>query len=201
MQVLADRGCEIFLEIGPSPTLIGLGRRALRKRTSGGCLRCDRDPAYRVPRTTGNRCLIAWVSCTCRGAKLDWAGFDRPYARRRVSLPTYPFQRGRYWFGIAPDASTADPEYRVPRAGPSRNGSDPHAGAPHPLLGRRLIAAVREQVFEGSFRCIGRPLWPITRSRARRSCPARPTWKWPWRPALLCMASLGACATCRWWNR
>ena len=35
MQVLADRGCEIFLEIGPSPTLIGLGRRCLAEGDYG----------------------------------------------------------------------------------------------------------------------------------------------------------------------
>ena len=29
MQALAERGCEIFLEIGPSPTLIGMGQRCL----------------------------------------------------------------------------------------------------------------------------------------------------------------------------
>jgi acyl transferase domain-containing protein len=33
------------------------------------------------------------------GMEIDWAGFDRDYAggRRRVALPTYPFQRERYW--------------------------------------------------------------------------------------------------------
>ena len=32
-----------------------------------------------------------------RGVPVDWAAFDRPYPRRKVSLPTYPFQRERYW--------------------------------------------------------------------------------------------------------
>ncbi|MEB3340709.1 alpha/beta fold hydrolase, partial [Okeania sp.] len=32
-----------------------------------------------------------------RGAKIDWSGFDRDYQRQKVSLPTYPFQRQRYW--------------------------------------------------------------------------------------------------------
>jgi acyl transferase domain-containing protein len=32
-----------------------------------------------------------------QGAKVDWHGFDRPFRRRRVALPTYPFQRERYW--------------------------------------------------------------------------------------------------------
>ena len=37
------------------------------------------------------------------GTAIDWKAFDRGYEeqgyqRRRVSLPTYPFERSRYWF-------------------------------------------------------------------------------------------------------
>jgi len=32
-----------------------------------------------------------------QGLQVDWRGFDRDYARRRLSLPTYPFQRQRHW--------------------------------------------------------------------------------------------------------
>ncbi len=133
MQVLAERGCEIFLEIGPSPTLIGLGRRCL-----------EQDDYAWLPSLRPDRSRDDWQSMLeslgqlyVRGAKVDWAGFDRPYPRRKVSLPTYPFQRKRYWAGSVPDASSAG------LAGPARNGREVH-----PLLGRRLIAAVREQVFE-----------------------------------------------------
>ncbi len=33
-----------------------------------------------------------------RGTAIDWFGFERDYSRRRLQLPTYPFQRQRYWF-------------------------------------------------------------------------------------------------------
>ena len=36
------------------------------------------------------------------GAAVDWAAFDRDYSRRKVSLPTYPFQRQRYWVEVEP---------------------------------------------------------------------------------------------------
>jgi 3-oxoacyl-[acyl-carrier-protein] synthase II len=32
-----------------------------------------------------------------RGAEVDWAAYDGPYARRRIPLPTCVFQRQRYW--------------------------------------------------------------------------------------------------------
>jgi len=31
------------------------------------------------------------------GADIDWLAFDAPYHRSKVFLPTYPFQRDRYW--------------------------------------------------------------------------------------------------------
>lgn len=33
-----------------------------------------------------------------RGIEINWSSFDRDYCRRRLQLPTYPFQRQRYWF-------------------------------------------------------------------------------------------------------
>lgn len=39
-----------------------------------------------------------------RGAVIDWFGFDQDYPRRYLQLPTYPFQRQRYWF--KPDDTT-----------------------------------------------------------------------------------------------
>jgi 3-oxoacyl-(acyl-carrier-protein) synthase/SAM-dependent methyltransferase len=33
-----------------------------------------------------------------RGLSVDWRGFDRGYARRRVDVPALPWMRERYWF-------------------------------------------------------------------------------------------------------
>jgi acyl transferase domain-containing protein len=32
-----------------------------------------------------------------RGVSVNWQGFDQGYSRRRLRVPTYPFQRERYW--------------------------------------------------------------------------------------------------------
>src|SRR4029077_12685737 len=47
------------------------------------------------------------------GVAVDWRGLDAPYARQKVALPTYPFQRQRFWIDQRPsgarrDASTAE---------------------------------------------------------------------------------------------
>jgi acyl transferase domain-containing protein len=138
MQVLAQRGCEIFLEIGPSPTLIGLGQRCLKEGDYAWLtsLRRGRDDRQSMLESLGELYV--------RGAKINWATLflaqqsgDLNQPRRRISLPTYPFQRKRYWI-----RSTAP--------GPSARSADPSTNgrALHPLLGRRVLAAVREQVFE-----------------------------------------------------
>ena len=38
--------------------------------------------------------LATWYT---RGGAVDWSGFHAHERRRRVPLPTYPFQRQRYW--------------------------------------------------------------------------------------------------------
>jgi acyl transferase domain-containing protein/acyl carrier protein len=69
-----------------------------------------------------------------KGVEVDWAAFDAPYERRRVTLPTYPFQRQRYWWrGAAPRTALA-----------YRRGTDlaPHFG--HRLRSPALDALVYE---------------------------------------------------------
>ena len=33
----------------------------------------------------------------CAGASIDWDAYDAGQDRHRVLLPTYPYQRQRYW--------------------------------------------------------------------------------------------------------
>ena len=57
--------------------------------------------------------LGSWQTLLKRLAKLylsaipiDWKGFDAPYQRKKVALPTYPFQRQRYWAKALEKVST-----------------------------------------------------------------------------------------------
>jgi malonyl CoA-acyl carrier protein transacylase/acyl carrier protein len=91
METLAAKGMRVFLETGPGSTLAGLGRQTL----------ADPDllwaPSLRQVRGEWQQMLESVAQLYVRGAGVNWAGFDEPYQRRRVALPTYPFQRQRYW--------------------------------------------------------------------------------------------------------
>ncbi len=192
MQVLAERGCEIFLEIGPSPTLIGMGRRCLMQEESAWLPSLRPRPAMRNAETLKTETLKPlqhfsvsdsqhlpvpgapddWQSMLdslgqlyVRGRKIDWAGFDRPYPRRRVSLPTYPFQRKRYWAGSAPDASSASV------AGSSANGHEVASVARPPLDRRRAGAGLRAADVGASAGDVGRSQDPGQGDHARRRLP------------------------------
>jgi malonyl CoA-acyl carrier protein transacylase len=91
---LSRDGCDVCLEVGPQPTLVGLGRACLDKEDHLwlASLRKDSDD--------WNQLLESLGSLYVRGARIDWGGFDKDYARRKVSLPTYPFQRQRYWMVV-----------------------------------------------------------------------------------------------------
>jgi acyl transferase domain-containing protein len=73
-----------------------------------------------------------------RGVRIDWAGFDAPHVRRRVALPTYPFQRERYWLDRSIDATHGASH------GASNGAHDapqpPEASAPRASLVMQLAA-------------------------------------------------------------
>jgi acyl transferase domain-containing protein/ubiquinone/menaquinone biosynthesis C-methylase UbiE len=120
LRALQRQGCRVFLEIGPTPTLSSLGRRSLGDE-AGVWL-----PSLRRGRDDWEQMLDSLGALYAHGAAVDWTAFDRDYHRRRVALPTYPFQRERYWM--------------LGTGGPSATRPGTEAGRPtgHPLLGDRL---------------------------------------------------------------
>jgi acyl transferase domain-containing protein len=118
---LRARGIRAFLEIGPAPVLIGMGRQVVEDSDSIwlASLRKDRDDCSQMLSSLGALFVL--------GANPDWDAYDRRYRRRRIALPTYPFQRERHWLA----AASPDSGRQVRRA----NG--------HPLLGTHVSLAGR----------------------------------------------------------
>ncbi len=111
-----------FLELGPQPILLGMARDCL-SAPPGGLL-----TSLRRGRDDWAELLDSLAALYESGADPDWKGFDRDYARQRVTLPTYPFQRERYWLAAREQVASA------PRLAET-------TGTGHPLLGRRIDLA------------------------------------------------------------
>jgi len=93
----------VMLEVGPGRTLASLARPASTAARPLEILSSIRHPQDSLDdatmlQTTAGRLWLA-------GVPLDWAGYHAREARRRVSLPTYPFERQRHW--ILPAAPSA----------------------------------------------------------------------------------------------
>jgi len=91
MKTLHQERYKIFLEIGAKPILIGMGKQCLPEGT-GVWL-----PSLHPPQDDWQKMLQSLGELYVRGVNVDWSGFDQDYARSKVPLPTYPFQRQRYW--------------------------------------------------------------------------------------------------------
>ncbi len=98
METLAAEGCTRFLEVGPHPVLTGMGRKVLGEGFGW---------YHSLERRGGDwRVLLQNLAALYEtGFDINWAAFDAPFQRRRVTLPTYPFQRKRLW----KDALTGQP--------------------------------------------------------------------------------------------
>jgi acyl transferase domain-containing protein/acyl carrier protein len=129
---LADLGAQAFLELGPQPKLIALGRSCLPG------LEASWLPSLRQGRDELATLLSSLGELFVRGLEPAWpALFDR-HRPRRVALPAYPFERQRYWA----DGGGARPRSQPAAAALRASG--------HPLLGDRFDSPAAEQAFECS---------------------------------------------------
>lgn len=90
MQTLWDRGCRVFVEIGPNPVLLGMGQRALPEGATW-------LPSLRQGRSDRREILTSVAKLYAAGLDISWDAVHRTSTHRRLALPTYPFQRERYW--------------------------------------------------------------------------------------------------------
>ena len=96
METLHQQGYEVFLEIGSKPILLGMGRECLMgtKKLWLPSLRPGKPDWLQMVQSLGQLYV--------QGVKVDWLEFDQHYSRQKVVLPTYPWQRKRYWLTDLP---------------------------------------------------------------------------------------------------
>lgn len=117
---LRTLGTDTFLEIGPSPVLLGIARKTFGDRASG----LTWLPSLRKEQPVWRQLLRSLGELYLRGAEIDWEGFDDGFERRKVPLPTYPFARQRYWLESAQTEPTVGADGRSPYQAPGEDLRD-----------------------------------------------------------------------------
>jgi acyl transferase domain-containing protein/acyl carrier protein len=93
--VLLKNSDGILLEVGPGRTLKTLATQHPDKTREQVVLSSIRHPQEQLSDVAFllNALGKLWLA----GAKIDWSGFYTHEQRHRLPLPTYPFERQRYW--------------------------------------------------------------------------------------------------------
>ena len=119
----------VLLEIGPGQTLSALAKQQAEARVVLSSLRHPRDSQSDVAYILQTLARL-WTA----GVEVDWAALHaRESDRRRIPLPTYPFERLRYWI----DPPAAD----TPQTDALKRRHEPNEYLYHPSW-KRTVAPV-----------------------------------------------------------
>lgn len=125
IKTLYQQGYQVFIEIGPKPSLLSMGRQCLPEN-SGIWL-----PSLRQGWDDWQVMLQSLGEVYVNGGKINWVGFNKDYPwLKKILLPTYPFQRQSYW--LERKATTAS--------------FISSKGVIHSLLGQPLFLAGTEKI-------------------------------------------------------
>jgi polyketide synthase 12 len=113
---MRSAGVATFVEVGPDGVLSGLGPQSGDAGRDEAWL-----PALRKDRDEPAALLTAVGGVHARGGAVDWDAVYAGSGASRVALPTYAFQRQRYWLAAA--------------SGPADAAGLGQSAAGHPLLG------------------------------------------------------------------
>ncbi|MFE2492943.1 type I polyketide synthase [Streptomyces scopuliridis] len=126
VRTLADKGVGTFLELGPDGVLSALVRASVPDEAVV-------VPVLRKDRSEELTAVTALAQLHAHGVPADWTGVFAGTGARRVELPTYAFQRERYWPSVSPVAAGDASGLGLVAAG-------------HPLLGAAMTVAGSDDV-------------------------------------------------------
>ncbi|WP_307822119.1 acyltransferase domain-containing protein, partial [Streptomyces coffeae] len=92
---LREQGADVFVEIGPGGTLAALGLGSAPDAVFLPALRADRPEELAL--------ITTIAALHTQGVAVDWTAYFAGSGARRVDLPTYAFQRERYWLDMPAD--------------------------------------------------------------------------------------------------
>src|SRR5581483_6445032 len=111
IRALLDEPNRLFLEVGPGQTLTSLVKLHLRPgEAQQRAVASTRHPRERI--SDVRFMLTSLGRLWLAGASPDWPAVHGGERRQRVELPTYPFERQRYWIDPGkPLPSEAQPRH------------------------------------------------------------------------------------------
>lgn len=122
VMTLHEMGINTLLEAGPQATLLGVARQTDEAFAFAPSLKQGENATAHILGSLGKLYEL--------GVAVDWEAFDAPFARQKITLPIYPFQRQRYWVDL-------------PKQRPTQV---------RPLIGRILRSpAFKQTIFETPF--------------------------------------------------
>jgi acyl transferase domain-containing protein len=137
----------VFLEVGPERTLSTLTTQQLQGQSKQPVLTSlrhvkEHQSDVRFLLHTLGRLWLA-------GVEVNWPGFYRHERRYRVPLPTYPFERQRYWIeppspsssSLNRESATLDKPLPEQTASPHLNSSSQYS---RPTLGNAYVAPTND---------------------------------------------------------
>jgi polyene macrolide polyketide synthase len=128
VQCLRDAGVTRFLELGPDGVLSGMTLECLGEDEASEGVLVAASQRRRRPEV---RAFLGFLAqAHVNGMGIDWNAFFDERSAKGVTLPTYAFQRSRYW--LSPEAGSTDAS------------SLGQSSAEHPLLGAALHLAGEE---------------------------------------------------------
>jgi acyl transferase domain-containing protein/D-arabinose 1-dehydrogenase-like Zn-dependent alcohol dehydrogenase/acyl carrier protein len=136
-RALLEAGCRTFVEVSPHPVLSVAVQETVEAACGEGGERGAVEDigvlgSLRRAESDPRRFLISLGEAWVRGAPVAWEAILQGSGARRVGLPTYAFQRRRYWPA-------------KPLAGVGDLAAAGQAPAGHPLLGAELALADGER--------------------------------------------------------
>lgn len=94
IETLRAQKYRVFVEIGPKPILVEMGRRCMPNSDIVGI------PSLKQKARDSEVIVAAIAQLYVQGVSIHWRHIYPKGKRHRLALPTYPFQRKRYWADI-----------------------------------------------------------------------------------------------------
>ncbi len=88
MRALERDRVSLYVEVGPHPVLLGMGRQCVDDESAASWV-----PSVRKDGGNWQTLLAGAATLYVSGAPFDWSGFDAPYARTRVVRPAVRVRR------------------------------------------------------------------------------------------------------------